>query len=81
MENAQPLPTPAGEPVNQTTPQSPQSVPAGAASTPADALGRASAAVAAVVAQTSKNPAARMQAIIDIKATYIKEQFGIDITQ
>lgn len=46
-----------------------------------DALARATAAVQAVIAQTAQNPAARMQAIIDIKATYIRDQFGVDITQ
>lgn len=46
-----------------------------------DALARATSAVEAVIAQTSQNPSARMQAIADIKATYIKEQFGVDITQ
>jgi hypothetical protein len=47
----------------------------------ADALARASSAVEAVLAQTSQNPSARLRAIADIKATYIKEQFGVDIAR
>jgi len=47
----------------------------------ADALARASSAVESVIAQTSQNPSARLQAIADIKATYIKEQFGVDIAR
>jgi len=47
----------------------------------ADALARASSAVEAVVSQTSQNPSARLVAIADIKATYIKEQFGVDIAR
>lgn len=46
-----------------------------------DALARATAAIEAVIEQTPQNPAARMKAIIDIKATYIRDQFGVDVTQ
>lgn len=48
---------------------------------PADALARASAAVQTAITQTQQNPAARLQAIADIKAVYIKDQFGVDISK
>lgn len=47
----------------------------------ADALTRATIAIQEAVARTPQNPAARMQAIIEIKAAYIRDQFGVDITQ
>lgn len=46
-----------------------------------DALTRATIAIQEAVARTPQNPAARMQAIIEIKAAYIRDQFGVDITQ
>jgi len=88
MDNKSALPTPIG------SPQAPGNSPAAdspVAITPqqygssvqgqADALARASSAVEAVIAQTSQNPSARLVAIADIKATYIKEQFGVDIAR
>lgn len=88
MDNQSALPTPIG------TPQQPNPAPsveptlapaqqqyAAPPQGTADALARASSAIEAVIAQTSQNPSARLQAIADIKATYIKEQFGVDIAQ
>lgn len=46
-----------------------------------DALSRATNAINGVIPQTSQNPAARLQAIAEIKAAYIKEQFGVDVSQ
>lgn len=87
MDNQVPLPTPIGSPqpglsqpvsVNSSVPGA-QNISTPQASS--DALARATAAIQAVIAQTPQNPAARMQAIIDIKATYIRDQFGVDVTQ
>lgn len=88
MDNHPTLPTPIG------SPQAPANSPAAGAPLAvapqqygapvqgqADALARASSAVEAVITQTSQNPSARLRAIADIKATYIKEQFGVDIAR
>jgi len=88
MDNNSALPTPIGSPqvpvnnpiTNAPIAAAPQQYGASAQGQ-ADALARASSAVEAVVAQTSQNPSARLQAIADIKATYIKEQFGVDIAR
>lgn len=45
------------------------------------ALTHATSAIDAVVAQTAQNPAERLKAIAKIKADYIRQQFGVDITQ
>lgn len=87
MDNQSALPTPIGspqipatQPAANTPPPTPQQygVPAQGQ---ADALARASSAVEVVIAQTAQSPSARLKAIADIKATYIKEQFGVDIAQ
>lgn len=73
----QPSPAPTVEPILAPSQQQYAVPPQGTA----DALARASSAIEAVIAQTPQNPSARLQAIADIKATYIKEQFGVDVAQ